>query len=270
MANSGVNLEFGGLQRQEGRRQVIAHYLRRRDPARHGGRLRPTTSPRIWQFTGAHRCCLGDLPQPSHQPALRPRGQLAQGHRADEYRDPVEGDSTTCANPGVVLTQAGKSTLILDCGLPGPARHTVFGFCNFRGWGTLSSYGASGAGGLARAVTQNEDGYRGWSAARPGKADYLPAPRAVLRLDGAGVRLRAAKHAAHRDSSPIPPFWWSRERRQCLNRAGRSEQGKANRQALCNLEGVAANVLKMAMNNVEVPKGECRYYGYAHETKAAR
>jgi len=39
---------------------------------------------------------------------------------------------------------------------------------------------------------------------------------------------------------------------------------------LRNLEGVAANVLEMAMNNVEVPKGEYRYYGYTHETKAAR
>ena len=35
----------------------------------------------------------------------------------------------------MILTQAGKGTLILDCGLRGPATHTVFGFCNFRGWG---------------------------------------------------------------------------------------------------------------------------------------
>lgn len=46
---------------------------------------------------------------------------------------PGEGKSTTCANLGVVLAQAHKSTLILDCDLRKPQMHGVFGLRNFRG-----------------------------------------------------------------------------------------------------------------------------------------
>ncbi len=46
---------------------------------------------------------------------------------------PSEGKSTTCANLGVVLAQAGKSTLIMDCDLRRPTIHRVFGLRNMRG-----------------------------------------------------------------------------------------------------------------------------------------
>jgi len=39
---------------------------------------------------------------------------------------PGEGKSTTCANLGVVLAQAGKNTLILDCDFRRPAIHKFF------------------------------------------------------------------------------------------------------------------------------------------------
>lgn len=46
---------------------------------------------------------------------------------------PQEGKSTTCANLGVVLTQAGAKTLILDCDLRKPVIHKVFGMRNIQG-----------------------------------------------------------------------------------------------------------------------------------------
>lgn len=46
---------------------------------------------------------------------------------------PKEGKSTTCANLGVVLAQADKSTLIVDCDFRRPAIHHVFGLRNFKG-----------------------------------------------------------------------------------------------------------------------------------------
>lgn len=46
---------------------------------------------------------------------------------------PKEGKSTTCANLGVVLAQADKSTLIIDCDFRRPAMHQVFGLRNFHG-----------------------------------------------------------------------------------------------------------------------------------------
>lgn len=44
-----------------------------------------------------------------------------------------EGKSTTCANLGVVLAQAGKSTLIIDCDLRRPVMHNIFELRNLRG-----------------------------------------------------------------------------------------------------------------------------------------
>jgi receptor protein-tyrosine kinase len=46
---------------------------------------------------------------------------------------PGEGKSTTCANLGVVLAQAGKDVLIVDCDLRKPVMHRVFGFRNLGG-----------------------------------------------------------------------------------------------------------------------------------------
>lgn len=46
---------------------------------------------------------------------------------------PGEGKSVTCANLGVVLAQAGKDTLILDCDLRKPSMHKVFGLRSMRG-----------------------------------------------------------------------------------------------------------------------------------------
>jgi capsular exopolysaccharide synthesis family protein len=46
---------------------------------------------------------------------------------------PSEGKSTTCANLGVALAQAGHKTLIMDCDLRGPLLHKVFGLSNAYG-----------------------------------------------------------------------------------------------------------------------------------------
>ena len=44
-----------------------------------------------------------------------------------------EGKSTTCANLGVVLAQAKKSTLVMDCDFRKPALHKIFGLRNQQG-----------------------------------------------------------------------------------------------------------------------------------------
>ena len=46
---------------------------------------------------------------------------------------PKEGKSTTCANLGVVLSQAGKRTLVMDCNLHEPHLHELFELTNSRG-----------------------------------------------------------------------------------------------------------------------------------------
>jgi capsular exopolysaccharide synthesis family protein len=44
-----------------------------------------------------------------------------------------EGKSTVCANLGVVLAQAGKRVLIVDCDFRRPVMHDIFGLGNARG-----------------------------------------------------------------------------------------------------------------------------------------
>lgn len=46
---------------------------------------------------------------------------------------PREGKSTTCANLGVVLAQAGKNTLLVDCDFRNPVMHRIFELRNFQG-----------------------------------------------------------------------------------------------------------------------------------------
>ena len=46
---------------------------------------------------------------------------------------PKEGTSTTCANLGVALAQANRSTLLIDCDLRNPVLHKIFGLSNIRG-----------------------------------------------------------------------------------------------------------------------------------------
>ncbi len=46
---------------------------------------------------------------------------------------PGTGKSTVCANLGVVLAQAGKNALILDCDFRKPVLHRIFGIRNVRG-----------------------------------------------------------------------------------------------------------------------------------------
>jgi capsular exopolysaccharide synthesis family protein len=45
----------------------------------------------------------------------------------------AEGKSTVCANLGVVLAQAGKSILIIDCDFRRPVMHEIFGLKNTSG-----------------------------------------------------------------------------------------------------------------------------------------
>jgi capsular exopolysaccharide synthesis family protein len=45
----------------------------------------------------------------------------------------LAGKSTTCANLGVVMAQAGKSTLVVDCDLRRSALHKIFGLRNTYG-----------------------------------------------------------------------------------------------------------------------------------------
>lgn len=63
---------------------------------------------------------------------------------------PNEGKSMTAANLAVVLTQAGKSVLLLDCDMRNPTVHKNFGLCNKLGLSSCISMGTP----LSAAVQQ--------------------------------------------------------------------------------------------------------------------
>lgn len=46
---------------------------------------------------------------------------------------PMDGKSTTSANLAVVMAQAGKKTLLVDCDLRKPVQHRIFGVHNHKG-----------------------------------------------------------------------------------------------------------------------------------------
>lgn len=56
---------------------------------------------------------------------------------------PNEGKSTTIANLAVVLTQAGKSVLIIDCDMRNPTVHKNFGLSNKLGLSSCISMGTA-------------------------------------------------------------------------------------------------------------------------------
>ena len=55
----------------------------------------------------------------------------------------TQGKSTVCANLGVVLAQAGKNTLIIDCDLRRPVMHEIFGLRSIPGMADILAGGHS-------------------------------------------------------------------------------------------------------------------------------
>ena len=86
----------------------------------------------------------------------------------------AEGKSTVCANLGVVLAQAGKNTLVVDCDLRKPSLHKVFGLRNVLG--------------MVDVLAERHDRHEDWQEPLPGlsvlTAGTLPPNPAELLLSG--------------------------------------------------------------------------------------
>ena len=177
---------------------------------------------------------------------------------------PGEGKSTTCANLGVVLAQAGKEVLIVDCDFRKPVMHRFFGMRNLHGLvdvlvgeRKLEEVGAEPVKGLkviaVGHIPPNPTellGSRRFSellASFREEFDYvlvdappvgLVSDPAILATQGDGVLL--------------------------VSDAQNTRKGSV-RQAMRSLEVVGANVLGTAMNNVETSQRGYHYdYIYRH------
>jgi capsular exopolysaccharide synthesis family protein len=172
-----------------------------------------------------------------------------------------EGKSTTVANLGVTLAQAGKNTLILDCDLRKPAQHKIFR--------------TRGIGGLVDVLVGEQDPQEVWHEPIPG-LKLMPAgapppnPAEMLtsrRLAEFLGQMRGEFDYVLVDTPPVG--YASESAALAANGDGvllvldsQHTRKGALRQALRRLGSVGANVLGTVMNKYEAPRGRATEDGY--------
>lgn len=174
---------------------------------------------------------------------------------------PSEGKSTTVANLGVSLAEAGKNTLVLDCDLRRPTLHSYFGARNMRGLVDLLTAGrqpqdiwhepmprlkliTAGPPPLNPAELLGSRRFAGLLKQVRQEFDYVlvDTPPATLVADSAIVGAIAdgvllVLDAQGTRKSPL-------------------------KQAVRELEGVGAKVMGTVLNNVSASSAEYTTYGY--------
>jgi capsular exopolysaccharide synthesis family protein len=172
-----------------------------------------------------------------------------------------EGKSTTVANLGVSLAQAGKHTLILDCDLRRPAQHGIFRARNLIG--------------LVDILVGEQEPQEVWYEPIPNLKLILtgplpPNPAEILtsrRLTEFLGRVRQEFDYVLVDTPPMGLV--SEAAALAANGDGvllvldsqHTRKGSL-RQALRRLRSVGANVLGTVMNNYETPIGSAAETGY--------
>jgi capsular exopolysaccharide synthesis family protein len=182
-----------------------------------------------------------------------------------------EGKTTTCANLGVVLAQAAKNTLIIDCDLRKPVMHQFFGLRNLHGAvDTLV-----GERSLQEVWHEPVEGLKvvpvGPIPLRP--AEMLGSGRFSELLTG----VREQFDYVLIDTPPIglvsdPLIVASQADGVLLVLDAQNTRKGAVRRAIRDLEAVGAYVLGTVMNNFKVSTREyyyrSEYYGRAYKPQA--
>lgn len=177
---------------------------------------------------------------------------------------PAEGKSTTCANLGVVLAQAGKDTLIMDCDLRKPAMHRIFGLRNFHGVvnALVGEYG------LLEVCQEPMPGLKVATAGPlpPSPAELLSSRRFSELID----RIRPVFDYVLIDAPPVEPvsdpaILATQADGVLLVLDAQNTRKGALRQGMQSLEAVGANVLGIVMNNFGASGGNSRYGGYTYQ-----
>ncbi len=175
---------------------------------------------------------------------------------------PREGKSTTCANLGVVLAQAEKKTLILDCDLRKPVIHGIFDLHNIRGIVNV----LSGQRGLQEVWQEPLSGLKVVTAGPvpPNPAELLSSRRfaeflASVREDFDYVLIDAPPVGLVSD----PLILATQGDGVLLVMDAQDTRKRSLQDSMRSLEAIGANVLGTVMNNVKV--GKHGYYGYKYE-----
>jgi capsular exopolysaccharide synthesis family protein len=173
----------------------------------------------------------------------------------------MEGKSTTCANLAVVLAQADKETLVIDCDLHEPSLHKIFGVPNVNGMVNV----LSGEYDLSEVCTEPFPGLKILSTGPipPNPAEFLISGR-FAQLVGQARRLFDYVLI---DSPPTElvsdPMIIAAQADAVLLVLDSEETTKGSLQrAMRDLKAVGANVLGTVLNRA--PKTETRRYGYSY------
>jgi capsular exopolysaccharide synthesis family protein len=171
-----------------------------------------------------------------------------------------EGKSTTCANLAVVLAQAYKSVLIVDCDFRRPALHKVFGLRNVTG--------------LVNVLAEERAVEEVWSEPLEGLKAVTtgPLPPNPAELLGSGRfaaflgRAREAFDYVMLDVAPVRPVAdaavvAAQGDGVLLVLDAQNTRKAAARQSIRSLRAVGANVLGTVMNNASAQGGD-QYGGY--------
>ena len=171
-----------------------------------------------------------------------------------------EGKSTTCSNLGVVLAQAGKNTLIVDCDFRKPVIHKIFGLRNLQGLADVLVSERSLQG------VWHESGQEGLKvlpvgSIPPNPAELLGSKRFAEFLN----QMRQEFDHVLVDAPPVgvvsdAAILASEAEGVLLILDAQHTRKGAFRQAIRNLEAVGADMLGVVMNNVKSSKDGCYYY----------
>jgi len=175
---------------------------------------------------------------------------------------PGEGKSTTCANLGVVLTQAAKSVLILDCDFRRPVVHEFFGLRNLHG--------------IMDIMAGEHKLQEVWQEPMEGLKVMPVGPIPVNPTEILGSRrfsnflnsVREDFDYVLIDSSPIglvsdPAILATQGDGVLLVLDAQNTRKGALRQSVRTLQAIGANILGTVMNNIDVSK-EHYYYGESY------
>jgi capsular exopolysaccharide synthesis family protein len=174
---------------------------------------------------------------------------------------PREGKSTTCANLGVMLAQAEKSTLVLDCDLRRPQIHKLFGLRNLRG--------------MSDVLTGRKSLEEAWQEPLPNlkvlTAGLIPPnPAELLGSRRFAELVRQAREKFDYvliDAPPVelvsdPLILATQSDGVLLVLDAQNTRKVSLRHSMRSLDGVEANVFGTVMNNVDISKKEYRRYQF--------
>ncbi len=177
---------------------------------------------------------------------------------------PREGKSTTCANLGVVLAQADKKVLLMDCDLRKPVMHRLFGMHNLRGLVDV----LAGACELNEILRESKVGPKVATAGPvpPNPTELLSSNRFAEIL----AQVRQEFDYVLIDAPPVglvsdPAILATKSDGVLLVLDAQNTRKGAVREAMRSLEAVGAHVLGTVMNNVNISRRTyARYQSYTY------